>query len=254
MAGVIEEPLTGGNVTESVVRVGDTVRRSRGAGSAFASRVLVHLESVGFAHAPRFLGVDEQGRDVLDFVPGRTTDHPSQRAVGAYRLGARMLKALHEATAGHALAGSEECVIHGDPGPYNTVFREGLPVVLIDWDAARPGRAIDDVGFMAWTWCLQVEGNVPIAEQAAHLREFSDGYGNGYGSAYGGGYGDVEPERLIEAMLRRQAEVAVSEAAKATDERLSPQRRRHAKAAAAWAADHRRLVEENRCVLLSALE
>ncbi|MEV6030790.1 hypothetical protein AB0L65_06560 [Nonomuraea sp. NPDC052116] len=37
-----EEPLTGGNNALEVVRVGDTVRRARDAGAAFAARVLAH--------------------------------------------------------------------------------------------------------------------------------------------------------------------------------------------------------------------
>jgi hypothetical protein len=46
--------------------------------------VLRYLESVGYLHAPRHLGIDDQGRDVLSYIPGRTTDHPTQRADGAY--------------------------------------------------------------------------------------------------------------------------------------------------------------------------
>lgn len=38
--GVIKEPLGGGNNGLEVVRVGDTVRRARDAGSGFAARVL----------------------------------------------------------------------------------------------------------------------------------------------------------------------------------------------------------------------
>ncbi|HEY5397215.1 MAG TPA: hypothetical protein VIL16_17660 [Trebonia sp.] len=34
-------------------------------------------------YAPRYLGVDDRGRDILTYIPGRTTDHPSQRADGA---------------------------------------------------------------------------------------------------------------------------------------------------------------------------
>jgi hypothetical protein len=53
MVVVTEEPLTGGNNALQLVRAGDTVRRTRDAGSAFAARVLTHLESVGYPYAPR---------------------------------------------------------------------------------------------------------------------------------------------------------------------------------------------------------
>lgn len=234
-----EEPLTGGNLTEGVVRLGDTVRR-RGR-SAFAATVLRHLESVGFPYAPRYLGVDDQDRDILSFVPGRTTDHPNQRAAGAYARGGRMLRTLHEATTGHPLADGQECVVHGDPGPYNTIFRDGLPVAMIDWDSCRPGRRVDDLGYLAWTWCVQSEGAVPVAAQAAHLRELSRGYG------------DVQPERLLAAVVEQQTAVVEAEAANAADPGFSAQRRRHARAAVAWATADRALVRRHERFLLTAL-
>ncbi|NBE91973.1 phosphotransferase [Nonomuraea sp. K271] len=138
-----EEPLHGGHNATEVVRVGDTVRRARDSNAAFAARVLRHLESAGYPYAPRHLGIDERGRDVLGFITGATTDHPAQRAPGAYARGGRMLRELHEATAGHMLAAGRECVVHGDPGPFNTVFRDGLPVAFIDWSSCRPGDRLD---------------------------------------------------------------------------------------------------------------
>ena len=97
-----ESPLTGGNLTPDVVRIGATVHRTKSA--AFTVSVLSYLEFTGYPHAPRHLGVDDQGRDMLTFIPGHTTDHPSQRSAGAYAIGGRMLRALHDATAGRELA------------------------------------------------------------------------------------------------------------------------------------------------------
>jgi hypothetical protein len=54
-----------------MVRVGDTVRRPLAAGSNFVHALLLHLEPRGFAGAPRFLGLDKIGREVLTFVPGQ---------------------------------------------------------------------------------------------------------------------------------------------------------------------------------------
>ncbi|MEV1244222.1 hypothetical protein ACIBO2_36940 [Nonomuraea sp. NPDC050022] len=33
--------------------------------------------------------------------------------------------------------------MHGDPGPFNTIFQKGLPVALIDWSSCRPGNRLD---------------------------------------------------------------------------------------------------------------
>ncbi|MEV6155517.1 aminoglycoside phosphotransferase family protein [Nonomuraea sp. NPDC052129] len=237
-----EELLTGGNNALQVARAGDTVRRTRDAGSAFAARVLTHLVSVGYSHAPRYLGIDEHGRDILSFIPGTTTDHPTQRAQGAYAAGGRMLRELHEATASHVLSAGRECVMHGDPGPFNTIFQQGLPVAFIDWSSCRPGDRLDDLGYMAWTWCIQSQGRVPIAEQARHLRELRDGYGT------------VEPAHLLGAMVRRQTHIADMEAANIADPTLTPARRRHAEAAMAWATADRELIHRHQPLLLSALQ
>lgn len=172
-----EELLSGGNNASEVVRIGDTVRRARDPGSEFAARLLVYLESAGYPYAPRFLGIDDQCRDILSYIHGRTSHYLGERAEGAYARGGRMLSRLHEITAGHALAAGRDCVLHGDPGPFNAIFLQGMPVAFIDWTSCRPGGRLDDLGYMAWTWCIETEGHVPIDEQAAHLRELSDGYG-----------------------------------------------------------------------------
>ncbi|MGW4802358.1 hypothetical protein ACWEPC_59100, partial [Nonomuraea sp. NPDC004297] len=48
--------LVGGDVTEGVVRVGDTVRRPVGFNAPLVHALLRHLEEVSFAGAPRLLG------------------------------------------------------------------------------------------------------------------------------------------------------------------------------------------------------
>ena len=53
-----------------VVRVGDTVRRVPGAASQAIHALLRHLELVGFSGAPRCLGFDDKGREILTFIPG----------------------------------------------------------------------------------------------------------------------------------------------------------------------------------------
>jgi hypothetical protein len=75
-----ETPLAGGNLSV-VVRVGDTVRRSLHPWSEAVQGLLRHLEAQGFDGAPRFLGIDDQGREILTFIAGE---------VGAYPLPASM--------------------------------------------------------------------------------------------------------------------------------------------------------------------
>jgi hypothetical protein len=227
-------------MTPSVVRIGDTVHRSRGPQSVFAAELLTYLGSIDFPYAPRYLGVDEDGRDVLTFIEGGTTDHPSQRAPEAYRAGGRMLRALHDATAGHPLAGDAECVTHGDPGAFNTIFRAGVPVAFIDWDISCPGRRLTDLAYMAWTWCIQAQGNVPVRDQTVHLRELRDGYGPFAAGEL------VATGDLLNAVVQAQTGIVEGESAVIRDPGASPVRSQHAHRAIEWADGDRKFLEQHR--------
>jgi hypothetical protein len=72
-----EVPLYGGFANRGlVVRVGDTVRRPQRTTSAATHALLQHLQGVSFDGAPRFLGVDSKGREVLSFIPGDAVTPP----------------------------------------------------------------------------------------------------------------------------------------------------------------------------------
>jgi aminoglycoside phosphotransferase (APT) family kinase protein len=45
-----------------------------------------------------------------------------------------------------------EIVSHGDLGPWNTVYRDGIPVTFIDWDSAQPVDPLVDLAAAAWTF------------------------------------------------------------------------------------------------------
>ncbi|CAH0294884.1 hypothetical protein SRABI133_04365 [Peribacillus simplex] len=62
-----EEMLTGGNVSR-VYRSGDTVRRELKPDSPKIHKLLKHLENKGFSYAPKFLGIDEKGREILSLL------------------------------------------------------------------------------------------------------------------------------------------------------------------------------------------
>jgi hypothetical protein len=188
-----EEPevsLSGGRLTAGVVRVGDTVRRPGGAHSDFVTRLLCHLEAVGFDGAPRALGVDDRGRDVLTYidgwVPPNLAHFPDDTLVAA----ARLLRRFHDATAaGH------EVVCHNDPSPCNVVFAGERPVALIDFDHAAPGARLRDVAYAGWLWTLSADDDAPpVSEQARRLNVMA------------GGYGLRDTSTLVDAVLRRQAE------------------------------------------------
>jgi aminoglycoside phosphotransferase (APT) family kinase protein len=158
--------------------VGDTVRRPRGTNSAFVQELLGWLQERGFDGAPRHVGSDEQGRDMFTFVPG---DVPSELDAAlsdaALRAAARLIRRFHDATAGSRLAGHEEVVCHNDLSPCNFVFRDGLPVAIIDFDAAKPGARLDDVGYALFLWLNVGTDGPPVMEQARRIEVFCGAYG-----------------------------------------------------------------------------
>jgi len=167
-----EQPLVGGmDPRYAPVRVGETVRRAAGSERAAVRDLLLHLEAVGFDGAPRYLGVDEQGREILSWVEGEVPLPPypawamTDRAMAD--LGA-LVRRLHEATAtfrtdhidwstqwgdptgGPTTGGPVIC--HNDLFPENVVFREGRVVALIDFAMASPGRPLWDLATAGEIW------------------------------------------------------------------------------------------------------
>ena len=172
-----EIPLHGGRVTNGVVRVGDTVRRPIGPHSPFVHKVLRHLEERGLDCVPRFLGVDAKGREVLSFLPGDVPDELGNFSEVQLAAGARLLRRLHDAAADCELKGAHETICHGDPGPCNSVFVDGLPVGMIDFDAVRPGLRRDDVGYAAWLWLSIGDDRFCPELQGRRLITFAEAYG-----------------------------------------------------------------------------
>jgi Ser/Thr protein kinase RdoA (MazF antagonist) len=193
--GPPELPVTGGRLTYGVVRVGDTVRRPVGPHSPFVHRLLRHLEAVGFAGAPRLLGLDEQGREILSFLEGWVPPNLGDFGDDTLVAAARLLRRFHDATAGSALAGGQDVVCHNDPSPCNYVFVAGRPAALIDFDHAAPGDRLRDVAYAGWLWTLSADDAAPpVAEQARRLRLMAESYGLD------------EISTLFDALLRRQKE------------------------------------------------
>src|SRR4051812_35748874 len=99
------EWLDGGNIT-AVERIGDTVRRAIGPWSPAVHALLRHLEDVGFSAAPRYLGLDEKGREILSFIEGDVPDgaHPAIVTEEALDDVGRLIRVLHVAVTDFALS------------------------------------------------------------------------------------------------------------------------------------------------------
>gem|GEM_PF-752066 len=163
-----------------MVRVGDTVRRP--AASPFVRRVLIYLGERGWAGAPRWLGVDERGRDVLSYldgdVPWQRERQPAMRTDAALAGIATLVRELHDLTAGTELAEGGEVVCHNDLSPRNTVYRDLLPVAILDWDIAAPGRRLHDVAHVCWQFVGLGPGADPH-RAGRQVRLVAEAYGLG---------------------------------------------------------------------------
>ncbi|WP_186327580.1 aminoglycoside phosphotransferase family protein [Paenibacillus sp. Y412MC10] len=179
-----EEILIGGSATV-VVRVGDTVRRPLKERSSFVHSLLKHLESVGFTAAPKFLGIDEQGREILTYIQGYAGQGRKPFDCGHWSddqlvAAASLIRKYHDATAGSTLTMGEEVVCHNDLSPVNTVFHtsaDGLPFAFFDFDTAAPGLRIRDLGYSAWLWLVLGPTGPVVSEQRRRLQLWCDAYG-----------------------------------------------------------------------------
>jgi Ser/Thr protein kinase RdoA (MazF antagonist) len=193
-----ERPLTGGIAFGRVVQVGDTVRREAGPWTPTVFALLSHLRVKGFP-APTPLGIDEAGREILSFLPGRAANWPFPPALiatsGARQVGA-LLARYHAAVAdftppspavwrhGPQSLGRGEIALHGDFGPHNLIWWGEDLTGVIDFELARPGRPLEDAGF-AVIRAVQLRpddmarkaGFDRTPDRRARLAAFAEGYG-----------------------------------------------------------------------------
>jgi hypothetical protein len=149
----IELQLTGGMSTPGVVRLGDTVRRPVKPDADFVHGLLAHFEATGFAGAPRFRGIDSKNRAILTYIPGFAPPHNGfQLSEEAVRAGARLLRTVHDLTAGTRFAAGSEVACHPNLSQPNFVFRDMVPVAIIDWDGTGPGTRLENLAAFLWAF------------------------------------------------------------------------------------------------------
>jgi hypothetical protein len=164
---------------------------------------------VGFPGAPRAIGFDDEGREVLTYIDGQSGSagfpQPLLDEAGLVTFGCFM-RAFHDAVSSFVPAsdavyrigarplGHGEIVCHGDPGYWNTVWRGDDLVAFIDWDFAEPAAPIHDLALAAMPL-------VPL-----HADELAIRVGflppldrRGRLAALCAGYGEVTPAEVVRA-------------------------------------------------------
>jgi hypothetical protein len=195
-------PLSGGNMN-TVVRSGDVVLRKAGPQTPTIHRLLSYVRTRGLLWVPEPLGYDEQGREMLSFIPGDVPHEMPEWVWSDLVLTdvARALREWHDATVGFDHDGAvwdlparspPEVVCHTDFAPYNCVFRAGRFAGAIDFDLSAPGPRVWDLAYTAYRFVpLMPARDAPDfegpgerspfspAESRARLEAFLEVYGAG---------------------------------------------------------------------------
>lgn len=194
MAGAAEVLTGGGAGHPPVVRIGDTVRRATGPWSPAVHALLRHLESVGFDGAPRVLGIDDEGREVLTYIHGIEGRQARRYDDDTLVTIAHRVRELHDAVATFEpppdsrwrrpeRTGPDQIVGHNDLAPYNTIFDHGGKPHFIDWDLAGPTPRAWDLAHAAWKFVPLFPDDActamgyPIRPRGERFRIFCGAYG-----------------------------------------------------------------------------
>jgi hypothetical protein len=162
-----EVTLPGGFSTGAVL-IGDVVHKPASPWTPSVHALLRHLEDARFDGAPRALGIDDQGREMLTYLTGDTVGIQSPWPEWAsadstlVQVG-RWLRRLHDATASFGPPADERWFIdgavqpelivgHQDAAPYNAVMDGDRLVGFCDWDIASPSSREYDLALSALWW------------------------------------------------------------------------------------------------------
>jgi Ser/Thr protein kinase RdoA (MazF antagonist) len=193
-----EEPMFGGLANARVFRVGNTVRRPAGDWTPTVHALLQHLQGKGFP-APKPMGLDDKGREIVSYLPGEAGLRPWPAALletsGVRDVGA-LLRAYHDAVRdfappapaiwrhGPQELGPGEIALHGDFGPYNLIWNAGRLTGVIDFELARPGAPLEDAAFSVMRVAhlrpdalAQGAGFTSMPDRRGRLNAFAEGYG-----------------------------------------------------------------------------
>lgn len=186
--------LTGGKTNlGSIVRVGDSVRRPLNTNSTFVQKFLQYLENINFDASPRFLGIDEKGREIISYIEGDVPSNLGYYSDEQLVIAAKLIRRFHDATQGCSLANSKEIICHNDLSPCNFIFIDDIPTSIIDFEMAAPGTRIFDLAYAAWLWLDIGNEEISAEDQKRRLVVFTEAYGTS------------EINLLIEVMTKRQS-------------------------------------------------
>jgi len=201
-----EKILTGGGLTDGgstrnkTVRIGDIVHKAAAAQHPMVRKYLLYLEEKGMPGVPRFLGIDEQGRDMFSYLPGKTMgpdyphDHPCLHSDQCVIDTARFMRKLHDVSVGflpraieagwthpHFSNDTPEVICHADAAIWNFVFINDRLAGLFDFEQACPGTRYWDlastVSMMSFPGPYNYNPKLHAGKTKRQVKLFFDEYG-----------------------------------------------------------------------------
>jgi hypothetical protein len=172
-----------GNVS-GAVKVGGTVRRPVGVWTPAVHALLTHL-APRLQHVPRVLGFDDQGREVLDFLPGRVIDLETESLSDAQIASlVTWTRDFHAVVADFEHPGPwryfpvkhPTLIGHNDIAPYNVCFDGDDLVGVFDWDLAGPTTPLNELAFISWN-CVPLWSDIGAGVAARRLALIAHTYG-----------------------------------------------------------------------------
>jgi hypothetical protein len=194
-----EQTLPGGN-TVGAVRIGNVVHKQAAPWTPSVHALLRHLEEAGVEGVPRALGFDDQGRQMLSFLPGEMIGGRDPwpawvHADSTLRQVGQWLRRVHDVTAEFVPPAEERwftgstmrpgwIVGHQDAAPFNAVMDGDRLVGFFDWDTASPSPREVDLAFSALLWVPLTSpgageqlGSDELEDRSRRLHLLLDAYG-----------------------------------------------------------------------------
>ena len=209
----------------------ETVTRPAGPQSRTVHSFLRHLREKGLDCVPEPLSLNDK-TEVLGYIDGESGGDgwKNQHHEQGLRSAARLLRRIHDASADWVppqdavfdappTTAGGDVFVHGDPGPWNFVWRDGEAVALLDWDFLHRAPGLDDVAY-ALLWFAPMRDDESslawhhfpqVPDRRARIDAFLDAYG-------------MEPDFDVAAAVIRRRHATIEHVRFLADQGREPER------------------------------
>jgi hypothetical protein len=188
-----EIEFASGESKQKVVRVGDTVRKELAGDYELVRKVMVELTKNGFQYSPKYLGVDDKGREKMEYIHGKQMNH-GDITISLMKQTLRALRNFHDILSVSELSEDEETLLHTDFAPWNLIVDEGKLVGVIDFDGVKPGRRLYDVAYTCWN----------LLDIGSSETNFTEEEVFKYLPVSINAYGDIDSSDFVDVLLSEQ--------------------------------------------------